>query len=160
MRIARAAAAAVVLALLGLLVWDVTHSGKGGVEYWVVRIKPTAYTMFPDDLFEQQYRIIEALHAQGNVRVARPLGFEPDPSVLGAPFLAQKLLTARAHLRIVTVGGRAWTAELNASGLPPGLAPGPRAHRSFVPSARWDRRRLRDARFGVWRAERRAEGAR
>jgi cytochrome c biogenesis protein CcmG, thiol:disulfide interchange protein DsbE len=31
MRIARAAAAAVVLALLGLLVWDVTHSGKGGV---------------------------------------------------------------------------------------------------------------------------------
>ena len=31
MRVARAAAAAVVLALLGLLVWDVTHSGKGGV---------------------------------------------------------------------------------------------------------------------------------
>jgi len=31
MRAARAAAAAVVLALLGLLVWDVTHSGKGGV---------------------------------------------------------------------------------------------------------------------------------
>ncbi len=31
MRVARAAAAVVVLALLGLLVWDVTHSGKGGV---------------------------------------------------------------------------------------------------------------------------------
>jgi cytochrome c biogenesis protein CcmG, thiol:disulfide interchange protein DsbE len=31
MRVARAAAAAVVLALLGLLVWDVTHSGHGGV---------------------------------------------------------------------------------------------------------------------------------
>jgi cytochrome c biogenesis protein CcmG, thiol:disulfide interchange protein DsbE len=31
MRAARAAAAVVVLALLGLLVWDVTHSGKGGV---------------------------------------------------------------------------------------------------------------------------------
>jgi hypothetical protein len=53
--------------------------------------------------------------------------------LLGVPFLAQKLLTARAHLRIVTVGGRAWTAELDVSGLAPGLAPGPRAHRSFVP---------------------------
>lgn len=31
MGVARAAAAVVVLALLGLLVWDVTHSGKGGV---------------------------------------------------------------------------------------------------------------------------------
>ena len=31
MRVARAAAAVAVLALLGLLVWDVTHSNKGGV---------------------------------------------------------------------------------------------------------------------------------
>ena len=31
MRAIRAAAAAVVLALLGLLVWDVSHSGHGGV---------------------------------------------------------------------------------------------------------------------------------
>jgi cytochrome c biogenesis protein CcmG/thiol:disulfide interchange protein DsbE len=31
MRVVRAAAAAVVLALLALLVWDVTHSGGGGV---------------------------------------------------------------------------------------------------------------------------------
>jgi cytochrome c biogenesis protein CcmG, thiol:disulfide interchange protein DsbE len=31
MRLARVAAAAVVLALLGLLVWDVSHSGHGGV---------------------------------------------------------------------------------------------------------------------------------
>jgi cytochrome c biogenesis protein CcmG/thiol:disulfide interchange protein DsbE len=31
MRAVRAAAALVVLALLGLLVWDVTHSGRGGV---------------------------------------------------------------------------------------------------------------------------------
>ena len=31
MRVIRAAAAVTVLALLGLLVWDVTHSGRGGV---------------------------------------------------------------------------------------------------------------------------------
>lgn len=58
--------------------------------------------------------------------------------LLGAPFLAQKLLTARAHLRIVTVGGRAWTAELDAGGLPLDWRQAARAHGSFVPSARWD----------------------
>ncbi|MGK3094583.1 RimK family alpha-L-glutamate ligase [Streptomyces sp. WAC01490] len=57
--------------------------------------------------------------------------------LLGAPFLAQKLLTARTHLRIVTVDGDAWTAELDADGLPLDWRQAARAHRSFVPSARW-----------------------
>ncbi|MEU5242671.1 hypothetical protein AB0G81_00835 [Streptomyces asoensis] len=57
--------------------------------------------------------------------------------LLSAPFLAQRLLTARAHLRIVTVDGHAWTAELDASGLPLDWRETARAHRSFVPSSRW-----------------------
>ncbi|MEH0483498.1 hypothetical protein QBA94_43430 [Streptomyces scabiei] len=39
--------------------------------------------------------------------------------LLDAPFLAQQVLTARTHLRIVTVADRVWTAELDADGLPP-----------------------------------------
>ncbi|WP_405535127.1 hypothetical protein OG787_11760 [Streptomyces sp. NBC_00075] len=58
--------------------------------------------------------------------------------LLGAPFLAQKLLTARMHLRIVTVDGHAWTAELDAAELPLDWRQAARAHRSFVPSARWE----------------------
>ena len=42
MKAARAAAAVVVLALLGLLVWDVTHSGKGGVAAKVDRGRTVA----------------------------------------------------------------------------------------------------------------------
>ena len=42
MKAARAAAALVVLALLGLLVWDVTHSGKGGVAAKVDRGRTVA----------------------------------------------------------------------------------------------------------------------
>lgn len=57
--------------------------------------------------------------------------------LLGAPFLAQKLLTARTHLRIVTVNDRAWTAELEAVGLPLDWRQADHAHRSFVPASRW-----------------------
>ncbi|MFB7852344.1 RimK family alpha-L-glutamate ligase [Streptomyces sp. NPDC056053] len=61
-----------------------------------------------------------------------------EVDLLGAPFLAQKLLIARTHLRIVTVDGHAWTAELDARGLPLDWRQAARAHRSFVPSSRWD----------------------
>lgn len=55
----------------------------------------------------------------------------------GAPFLAQQLLTARAHLRIVTVNDRAWTAELDADGLPLDWRQAAPAHHSFTPSSLW-----------------------
>ncbi|KND25166.1 hypothetical protein [Streptomyces anulatus] len=58
--------------------------------------------------------------------------------LLGAPFLAQKMLTARSHLRVVTVQERVWTAELNAGGLPLDWRRAARAHHSFVRSSRWD----------------------
>ncbi|MFE3830576.1 hypothetical protein [Streptomyces sp. NPDC059092] len=55
----------------------------------------------------------------------------------GAPFLAQKLLTARTHLRIVTVGEHAWTAELDAEHVPLDWRQAARAHHSFETSSRW-----------------------
>ncbi|MER7804576.1 hypothetical protein ABTX71_30015 [Streptomyces parvulus] len=58
-------------------------------------------------------------------------------NLLDAPFLAQELLTAKAHLRIVTVTDRAWTAELGADGLPLDWRQASRAHHSFAASDRW-----------------------
>nr|WP_168516614.1 hypothetical protein [Streptomyces sp. S1D4-11]QIZ01254.1 hypothetical protein HEP87_56080 [Streptomyces sp. S1D4-11] len=57
--------------------------------------------------------------------------------LLGAPFLAQQQLTARTHLRIVTVNGRAWAAELDADSLPLDWRQAEAAHHSFKASARW-----------------------
>ncbi|MDQ0791495.1 hypothetical protein [Streptomyces sp. B3I8] len=57
--------------------------------------------------------------------------------LLDAPFLAQKLLIARIHLRIVTVADCAWTAGINADGLPVDRRQVTQAHRSFTPSSRW-----------------------
>jgi len=57
--------------------------------------------------------------------------------LLDAPFLAQQRLTARTHLRIATVADRAWTAELDATGLPLDWRRSPAAHHAFRPSSRW-----------------------
>ncbi|MEV5470622.1 hypothetical protein AB0N37_34290 [Streptomyces griseoincarnatus] len=57
--------------------------------------------------------------------------------LLDAPFLAQERLTAHTHLRIVTVGDRAWTAELDATGLPLDWRQSISAHHAFRSSSRW-----------------------
>ncbi|QOV33241.1 hypothetical protein IM697_23645 [Streptomyces ferrugineus] len=57
--------------------------------------------------------------------------------LLDAPFLAQECLTARTHLRIVTVAGRAWAAELDADGLPLDWRQSTSAHHAFRPTSRW-----------------------
>lgn len=62
-----------------------------------------------------------------------------DPRLSGlneAPFLLQKLIEAKSHLRVVTVGERAWVASLDASGVPVDWRLDPVAHRSWIPSNR------------------------
>jgi len=67
---------------------------------YAVRIKPTRHTVFPDDLFEQQFRVMQLMHAHGRVRVARPLWLETDASVLGAPFFVMEKLNGRVAVSI------------------------------------------------------------
>jgi aminoglycoside phosphotransferase (APT) family kinase protein len=62
----------------------------------VARIRPTRHLVFPDNLFEEQYRLMTVLHNHGAVRVAEPYWFEEDPSLLGAPFFVM----ARKHGRV------------------------------------------------------------
>jgi hypothetical protein len=54
----------------------------------------------------------------------------------GAPFLVQEQIEARQHLRIVTVFDQAWTAGLDAEGLPIDWRRDEQAHHSFEPVAR------------------------
>jgi aminoglycoside phosphotransferase (APT) family kinase protein len=78
---------------------------------WVVRIKPTRHTVFPDDLFEQQYRVMQAVHAHGAVRVARPLWFEDDPSILGAPFFVMERVRGRVAVSTPPYASSGWVAD-------------------------------------------------
>jgi hypothetical protein len=60
-----------------------------------------------------------------------------DTDLLDAPFLAQSLINARTHLRVVTVGDQAWVAELDGADLPVDWRESPPAHHGFKASASW-----------------------
>ena len=78
---------------------------------WVVRIKPIRHTVFPDDLFEQQYRVMQVVYEHGAVRVARPLWFEADASLLGAPFFVMERTRGRVAVTVPPYTTTGWVAE-------------------------------------------------
>jgi aminoglycoside phosphotransferase (APT) family kinase protein len=77
----------------------------------VVRIKPMRHTVYPDDLFDQQYRVIQLMHVQGHVRVAKPLWFEADPGVLGAPFFVMEKVAGRVAVSFPPYSKQGWLVE-------------------------------------------------
>jgi aminoglycoside phosphotransferase (APT) family kinase protein len=90
------------------------HWHEGGSERsqgCVVRIKPSEFTVFPDNLFDEQYKVMKALHEGRYVRVARPLWFEEDPSVLGAPFFVMEKARGKVPVSIPPYARTGWLAE-------------------------------------------------
>jgi aminoglycoside phosphotransferase (APT) family kinase protein len=77
----------------------------------VVRIKPVRYTVFPDDLFDQQYKIMCLMRDLGRVRVAAPLWFEPDPTLLGAPFFVMERVRGRVAVTFPPYAETGWVRE-------------------------------------------------
>jgi len=80
------------------LLFDVswTSDGVRHRQGLVLRIEPTNYRVFMEADFENQYRVISGLGASGAVRVAPVVGFEPDPSLLGAPFFLMERVPGEA----------------------------------------------------------------
>jgi aminoglycoside phosphotransferase (APT) family kinase protein len=71
------------------LLTDVTYTtavGERRTDGVVVRVKPTAHTVFLESDFEWQYRVLEILGTRTDVPVPVMRGFEADDSLLGAPF--------------------------------------------------------------------------
>ena len=56
--------------------------------------------MFPDNLFDEQFQVMKAMHDSGHVRVARPLWFEEDDSVVGAPFFVMEKVQGRVPVSV------------------------------------------------------------
>lgn len=88
-----------------------TEHGEQHAQGCVVRIKPGHFTVFPDDLFAQQYRLMQLLHDGDYVRVARPLWYEEDPTLLGAPFFVMEKVTGRVPVSIPPYATEGWVAE-------------------------------------------------
>jgi aminoglycoside phosphotransferase (APT) family kinase protein len=77
----------------------------------VVRIKPTWHTVYPDDLFDEQRRVMELMHESGKVRVAKVFWSEDDPSILGAPFFVMEKVRGRVAVSVPPYRGSGWVAE-------------------------------------------------
>jgi aminoglycoside phosphotransferase (APT) family kinase protein len=77
----------------------------------VVRIKPTRHTVYLDDLFELQFRLMRLMHAQGQVRVARPLWFEADAAILGAPFFVMEKVLGRVAVSFPPYSRQGWLVD-------------------------------------------------
>jgi len=88
-----------------------TEAGQERVQGCVVRIKPASFTVFPDNLFEEQYQVMKALHDGGYVTVARPLWIEDDASLLGQPFFVMEKKQGRVPVSIPPYAKSGWLAE-------------------------------------------------
>jgi aminoglycoside phosphotransferase (APT) family kinase protein len=71
------------------LIFDASwnESGKAHRQGFVVRVKPTAHTVFLEAEFETQWKVMQAL-ADTGVPLPKLFWFEDDPSILGAPFFS------------------------------------------------------------------------
>lgn len=91
------------------------EGGAERVQGCVVRIKPEKFTVYPDNLFDEQYEIMKALHRDGSVRVAEPLWFEADPAILGKPFFVMEKKHGRVPVSIPPYARSGWVTELTAA---------------------------------------------
>ncbi len=90
------------------------HWTEGGAERsrgMVVRIKPGTQTVFPDDLFDQQYQLMKLMHDGGYVRVAEVLWIEHDTSVLGKPFFVMEKKYGRVPVSMPPYSTHGWVSE-------------------------------------------------
>lgn len=85
--------------------------GREHVQGCVVRIKPQSFTVFPDNLFDEQYKVMKVLHDSGLVRVARPLWFEEDASILGKPFFVMEKKQGRVPVSIPPYARQGWLKD-------------------------------------------------
>lgn len=80
-------------------------------EALVVRIKPTGFVIFQDDMFVEQYNIMRVLGDFGTVPVARTRWLEEDPGILGAPFFVMEQVSGRVAVSIPSYFDQGWVAE-------------------------------------------------
>lgn len=79
---------------------------------YVIRIRPPADSnVYPDDLFEEQYRVMRVVHELGIVPVAETIGYEEDPALVGASFFVMKKLEGRVAVTFPPYRETGWVAE-------------------------------------------------
>ena len=87
------------------------EQGEAKSQGMVVRIKPEKMTVFPDNLFDEQYELMRVLHEDGQVRVAKVLWLEQDAGLLGKPFFVMEKKIGRVPVSMPPYAQEGWVAE-------------------------------------------------
>ena len=88
-----------------------TLAGQSREQGMVVRIKPIAHMVYPDDLFEEQYKLMRLLDERKWTPVAKPIWFEEDSEILGAPFFVMEKLKGRVAVSVPPYAKTGWVAD-------------------------------------------------
>lgn len=92
------------------ILFDVTwkEGGREQLRGFVLRIKPSSFTVFPDDLFENQYKVMKAIHEGGYVPVPKMFWFEEDTALLGQPFFVMEKVVGRVPVTVPVYSKSGW----------------------------------------------------
>jgi len=88
-----------------------SEGGRPLTQGMVARVKPVANMVFPDDLFDSQYRIMRLMHERQHVPVAEPLWLEHDAAVIGAPFFVMKKVLGRVPVSRPPYAETGWIVD-------------------------------------------------
>lgn len=88
-----------------------TENSQPRMQGYVVRIQPTRFTVFVDDLFEQQFRVMQVLREGNLVQVAKTFWIEHDPAILGAKFFVMEKLSGRVPVSVPPYAQTGWVAD-------------------------------------------------
>jgi aminoglycoside phosphotransferase (APT) family kinase protein len=88
-----------------------SEDGRAVHQGLVVRVKPVANMVFPDDLFDSQYRVMRLIHDRQWIPVAEPLWFEASDAVIGAPFFVMKKVVGRVPVSQPPYAERGWIVD-------------------------------------------------
>jgi aminoglycoside phosphotransferase (APT) family kinase protein len=96
------------------LLFDATWSegAEARAESFVIRVEPTTHRVFLDVDLERQFRVMEALGAKTDLPMPPVRWFEPDRSVLGAPFAVMSRVDGRAAPDSPPYTTEGWVVEL------------------------------------------------
>ncbi|RSN39543.1 phosphotransferase family protein [Amycolatopsis sp. WAC 04197] len=92
------------------LIVDLRRAGAG--ERLVIRVAPTVHRVYPWDRFAEQVEVLRVLDKESDLPVPGLRDYEPDPSVLGAPFLVQDWVDGRVPSDYPSYHRQGWVAEL------------------------------------------------
>jgi aminoglycoside phosphotransferase (APT) family kinase protein len=97
------------------VLFDVTWTEDGAAhdQALVARVAPTANGLLPSYDLAHEQRVLAAVGASTAVPVPAPHGVEPDPSVLGGPFLIMERITGRVPGDDPPFTAAGWVTELS-----------------------------------------------